>query len=64
MKKLPAEIVASALAVTTIFITLLPYHLWGTAGITSLDEVMFPYMLGKGGTVYEQFKSRQLELNP
>ncbi len=27
MKKLPAEIVASALAVTTIFITLLPYHL-------------------------------------
>ena len=34
------------------------------SGITSLDEVMFPYMLGKGGTVYEQFKSRQLELNP
>ncbi len=27
MRKLPAEIVASALAVTTIFITLLPYHL-------------------------------------
>ncbi len=27
MKKLPAEIVASALAVTTIFVTLLPYHL-------------------------------------
>ena len=27
MKKLPAEIVASALAVTTIFIALLPYHL-------------------------------------
>lgn len=27
MRKLPAEIVASALAVTTIFITLLPFHL-------------------------------------
>ena len=27
MRKLPAEIVASALAVTTIFIVLLPYHL-------------------------------------